>query len=125
LDPPVVQCGLLRVNLRSGKNNQGIILFSGPDESGPSGRGRSDLRIRYSTDEANSWQDGLLIHIGPAAYSDMVQVDADTLAILYEAGDVGNNRYDRIDFLRIPLAVVIKDTRLEVEGETFTTSKGQ
>ena len=65
IDPPVVQCALLRAS-------DDLILFSGPDDNGPSGKGRSDLRLRLSKDEANSWQDGPLLHTGPAAYSDMV-----------------------------------------------------
>ena len=36
LDPPVVQCALLGAD-------KGLIVFSGPDENGPTGKGRSDL----------------------------------------------------------------------------------
>lgn len=90
LDPPVVQAALLRV----GK----AILFSGPDASGPSGKGRSDLRIRYSLDEARTWQDGPVLHVGPAAYSDMVIVNGKQVGVLYEAGAAGGKRYHRIDF---------------------------
>ena len=80
LDPPVVQCSLLR-------GDENLILFSGPDESGPNGKGRSDLRIRFSTDEGESWQDGPLIHIGAAAYSDMIVLDSDRYGVIFEAGD--------------------------------------
>lgn len=89
LDPPVVQCALLRASTD-------LIVFSGPDENGPTGKGRSDLRIRYSKDEAKTWHDGPLIHTGPAAYSDMVQVDEDTVGILFEAGEEGT--YESIRF---------------------------
>lgn len=65
------------------------ILFSGPDKSGPTGKGRSDLRLRYSTDETATWRDGPLIHEGPAAYSDMVRLKADRYGILFEAGQKG------------------------------------
>jgi sialidase-1 len=92
LDPPVVQCALLRVA-------DDLIVFSGPDENGPSGEGRSDLRIRFSTDEARTWQDGPLIHSGPAAYSDLVLISDGTLGILFENGDAGQKSpYQRIDF---------------------------
>ena len=46
--------------MRSSWADKGLIVFSGPDENGPSGKGRSDLRLRYSTDEAKSWKDGPL-----------------------------------------------------------------
>lgn len=92
LDPPVVQCALLRAS-------EQFILFSGPDENGPTGKGRSDLRIRFSSDEAKTWQDGPLIHTGPAAYSDMVRLKDKRVGVLFEAGDPGQkNAYQRIDF---------------------------
>jgi sialidase-1 len=99
LDPPVVQSALLRVASTLDGDNRDLILFSGPDDDGPSGPGRSDLRIRYSVDEAETWHDGPLIHVGPAAYSDMVRLRADstTIGILYEAGDAGAKQ-SRIDF---------------------------
>lgn len=97
LDPPVVQCSLLRAA-------PDLIVFSGPDENGPSGRGRSDLRLRFSTDEAQSWHDGVLIHVGPAAYSDLCLVNDDLLGVLFENGDPGSkNAYQRISFTRVPV----------------------
>lgn len=96
LDPPVVQCSLLRAaSTRSGDPSD-LILFSGPDENGPTGKGRSDLRIRYSTDEAMTWHDGPLIHTGPAAYSDMVRLGAGHYGVLFEAGKA--KPYESIDF---------------------------
>ncbi len=94
LDPPVVQSALLRAS-------KDLILFSGPDNNGPSGEGRSDLRIRYSTDEAETWHDGPLIHTGPAAYSDMVMVDDQTAGVLFEGGEKG--RYGSIRFATLKL----------------------
>lgn len=95
LDPPVVQCSLLSVAPR-------LLLFSGPDDDGPTGPGRSDLRIRYSNNQAESWRDGPLIHRGPAAYSDMVQTADDRVGVLFECGDAGQkSAYQRIDFLTI------------------------
>ncbi|MCA8995627.1 MAG: exo-alpha-sialidase [Planctomycetaceae bacterium] len=101
VDPPVVQCALLRVFSEKQGDNSNLILFSGPDENGPSGKGRSDLRIRYSTDEAKTWKDGPLLHTGPAAYSDMVRLaeDSTKVGILFECGDQGGSAYDRIEFV--------------------------
>ncbi len=97
LDPPVVQCSLLRIT-QQGKNP--LIIFSGPDANGPSGGGRKDLRLRISVDEARTWTDGPLIHTGPAAYSDLAEIRPATgeLGILFEAGDAGAKSYTRIDF---------------------------
>lgn len=102
LDPPVVQSSLLRVS-------DDLILFCGPDENGPSGKGRSDLRIRYSKDDTKTWQDGPLIHTGPAAYSDMVLVDEGSIAVLYEAGKKG--AYESIRCAVIGRSAIEKKTK--------------
>ncbi|TWT67264.1 sialidase family protein [Allorhodopirellula solitaria] len=96
LDPPVVQCSLLRAGSTLSGDAIDLILFAGPDENGPSGKGRSDLRIRYSVDETKTWHDGPLIHTGPAAYSDLVRLDADQYGVLFEAGK--DNPYESIVF---------------------------
>lgn len=101
-DPPVVQCALLRAASTADGDGLDLILFSGPDENGPSGKGRSDLRLRYSTDETITWHDGPLIHEGPAAYSDMVRLGSGQFGVLFEAGTNGT-KYDRINFVRITL----------------------
>ncbi len=107
LDPPVVQCSLLRAA-------EDLILFSGPDENGPSGKGRSDMRIRYSRDEVKTWRDGPLIHIGPAAYSDMVLMSGANVGLLFEAGDAGQkNAYQSIVFVAID-----RDRLLQANGGT-------
>ena len=97
----VVEISLLRVNSSNQDDTQGLILFCGPDEHGPTGGGRNDLRIRFSTDGARTWQDGPLLHTGPAAYSDLVQIrpDGDEVGILFEAGDSPSKKCNRIEFL--------------------------
>ena len=98
LDPPVVQSALLRVSSQLSGDSRNLILFSGPDDNGPTGKGRSDLRLRYTTDETATWRDGPLLHEGPAAYSDMTRLGPERIGILYEAGDKGQKRYTRIDY---------------------------
>ncbi|MCA9176647.1 MAG: exo-alpha-sialidase [Planctomycetales bacterium] len=126
LDPPVVQCAMLRAASTLNGDKQNVILFSGPDESGPTGKGRSDLRLRYSLDETRSWQDGPLLHIGPAAYSDLVQLSGTVepnkasqdnpatdpernreFGVLFEAGAANEKSYTRIDFLHFRLSDVL------------------
>lgn len=102
IDPPVVQCALLRAG-------PGLILFSGPDTSGPSEYRRSNLRVRFSRDEAETWKDGPLLHDGPAAYSDMVMIGKEAVGFLYEAGDRGSrDPYQRIVFHRVSLDQIEK-----------------
>jgi len=104
LDPPVVQCALLRVLSKINGDTRNLIVFSGPDENGPTGKGRSDIRLRYSTDEAVTWHDGPLLHTGPAAYSDLVMTRAGQLGVIFEAGDVpGKNAYQRLTFVSVPV----------------------
>ncbi len=110
LDPPVVQCALIRASSTADGDKQNLILFSGPDENGPSGKGRSDLRLRYSMDETKTWHDGPLIHEGPAAYSDMVRLEAGKIGLLFEAGTKGNARYDRIVFVTIAVDQIVPPT---------------
>ena len=94
LDPPVVQCSLLAV--------EELVIFSGPDNNGPTGEGRSDLRLRISSDQAASWSDGPLIHTGPAAYSDLVLIDAKHIGVVFESGK--KKPYERIQFVAISAA---------------------
>lgn len=99
MDPPVVQCALWRME-------DGRVLFSGPDDSGPSGKGRSDLRLRISEDETESWRDGALVHVGPAAYSDLVEV-GDGVGVIFENGSPDQkSAYQRISFARVPASAL-------------------
>lgn len=109
LDPPVVQSSLLRVSSKADGDAQNLILFAGPDENGPTGKGRSDLRVRYSTDETKTWHDGPLLHNGPAAYSDMVRLPSKRIGVLFEAGDKPGKKYDRIVFTPIAVSDVTAD----------------
>jgi len=102
-DPPVVPCALFRAASIVDGDDLNLILFSGPDESGPTGKGRSDLRLRYSTDETITWHDGPIIHEGPAAYSDMVRLEAGHFGILFESGAKGKKGNDRIAFVPFTL----------------------
>jgi len=70
------------------------------------------MRIRFSTDEAQTWQDGPLIHVGPAAYSDMVRIDRNAVGILFEAGDAGGkNAYERIVYSKLNIAEIPDDRK--------------
>lgn len=113
LDPPVVQSSLLRASSTANGDERDLILFSGPDENGPTGKGRSDLRIRYTTDETVTWHDGPLIHEGPAAYSDMIRLAPGQYGVLFEAGQKGNKRSDQIVFARLTDEKILLGTATE------------
>ena len=118
MDPPAVQCSLLRAGSKNDGDPMDLILFSGPDENGPTGKGRTDLRIRYSTDEANTWLDGPLIHEGKAAYSDMVRFEFGSYGVLFEVGGK-KNKYERIVF------AAISQNQLGIKNENGADANAQ
>ena len=87
LSAPIIQGSTLRWGDR--------ILFSAPAHPA----GREAMSIRASSDEGASWQpwqEGKIVHWGPAAYSDLVAVDDDTVGLIYERGN--GNPYEEIVF---------------------------
>jgi sialidase-1 len=73
------------------------ILFSSPMHP----NAREAMGVRSSYDEARSfetWNEGKVFYWGPTAYSDMVRLDGDEAALMYEAGTV--NPYESIRFAR-------------------------
>ncbi|PZF83445.1 sialidase family protein [Jiangella anatolica] len=92
---PVVQGSVLRLP-RAGDR----LVYAGP--ANPAAR--RTLQLRYSLDEGATWTGGLVLHDGPAAYSDLVEAGARTLGVLYENGDAGT--YERITFARVPFAAL-------------------
>jgi sialidase-1 len=62
------------------------------------------MTVRASTDGGTTWRpvctaDGL-----PAAYSDLVRVDDETVGLLYETGDFG--AYERVVFRTVPVTAL-------------------
>ncbi len=62
---------------------------------------RNNLTIRLSHDAGITWNENLVVQEGPAAYSDLVQIDENTIGCLYEFGD--DNCYDYIGFVLIQI----------------------
>lgn len=88
---PVVQNSALRFAAVDEGDTQNILIYSSPGQS----NSRRDFTIQVSYDEGASWTDDTLIHPGPAAYSDLVKLDSQSIGVLYEAGPV---LYDEIIF---------------------------
>ena len=79
----------------------------GPADLLRSGRpaARAAMTLRVSRDGGVTWTSALAISGLPAAYSDLVQLDENTVGLLYETGDFGAN--ETITFRR----VAVKDLR--------------
>jgi sialidase-1 len=84
---PVCQASLLRHDAAK------LLLFSNP-----AAKTRVNLTVRASADHAKTWRDVAVLHAGPAAYSNLVELDASTAGCLYERGE--KRAYEKITFAR-------------------------
>ncbi|MDX3100676.1 sialidase family protein [Nonomuraea angiospora] len=75
-----------------------VLLFSGP--AAPDARAL--MTVRASDDLGITWRVAHTVSGLPAAYSDLVRVDGDTVGLLFETGDFG--AYESIAFRRLPIA---------------------
>lgn len=73
------------------------LLFSGPADPST----RAVMTLRVSRDGGVTWRSALTLSQLPASYSDLVQIDARTVGLLYETGNTGAN--ETITFRRIDL----------------------
>ncbi|PZG12263.1 sialidase family protein [Nonomuraea aridisoli] len=79
-----------------------VLLFSGP--AAPDARAL--MTVRASDDHGVTWRVAHTVSGLPAAYSDLVRLDADTVGLLFETGDFGP--YESIAFRRIPIAELVR-----------------
>jgi sialidase-1 len=89
---PVVQGSVLQLR------DPDLLLHSGPADPGF----RALMTVRASTDHGVTWRTAHTVDGLPAAYSDLVRVDEETVGLLYETGDF--SAYETITFRRIPLS---------------------
>ncbi|MDQ0748015.1 hypothetical protein QF034_002246 [Streptomyces africanus] len=89
LSAPVCQASVLQLR------DPDVLLCSGPADPGF----RALMTIRASADGGTTWRPAHTVDGLPAAYSDLVRVDADTVGLLYETGDFGP--YETITFRRV------------------------
>ncbi|MEW2388348.1 sialidase family protein [Streptomyces venezuelae] len=92
LTGPVVEGSVLQLR------DSDVLLFSGPADPGF----RALMTVRRSTDGGTTWQVAHTVDGLPAAYSDLVRLDAETVGLLYETGDF--SAYETITFRRVPVA---------------------
>jgi sialidase-1 len=82
---PDVQASTLRLHATDQGDAENRILLSAPAHP----VAREAMSVRSSYDEGRSWQtwdQGKVFWWGPSAYSDLVKLDADEIALYYEAG---------------------------------------
>ncbi|NUT44585.1 MAG: exo-alpha-sialidase [Thermoactinospora sp.] len=79
----------------------GVLLFAGP--AAPDARAL--MTVRASDDLGLTWHPVHTVSGLPAAYSDLVRVDDDTVGLLFETGDFGP--YESIVFRRVPVAELV------------------
>lgn len=98
-----VQGSLLQV-----EGNGQPLLFSGPSTVGGNLNSRRGMRIWVSTNNGESWQQGLAIGGSreSAAYSDLVQLDEDRVGILYENG-FRQGFWDRIIYKQVAVSAIV------------------
>jgi sialidase-1 len=77
-----------------------LLLYSGPLDPTL----RTGMTVRVSRNQGVTWQSAYPVTGLPAAYSDLVQIDADTIGVLYETGDF--SAYTTITFQRVPVAAL-------------------
>lgn len=90
LPEPVCQGSVIRYD-HGEHARENIVLFSNPASTT-----RDHMTIKISKDGARTWEAGLLIHEGPAAYSDLAYLDSGDVCCLYEAGE--KHPYETIVF---------------------------
>ncbi|MGW3283183.1 sialidase family protein [Streptomyces sp. NPDC001002] len=94
LTGPVCEGSLLQLD------DPDVLLFSGPALPD----GRALMTVRASTDSGKTWRPVFTADGLPAAYSDLVRVDARTVGLLYETGDFG--AYERVVFRTVPVTAL-------------------
>lgn len=91
------QASILRVALPASDGGGTGLLFSNPAPPGPV-KARTDLAIRLSTDEGQTWPLSRRVTDGPAAYSCLASLHDGTIGLLYETGR--EHPYEKITFAR-------------------------
>ena len=75
-----------------------LLLFSNPNS-----QRRERMTVRASQDGGRTWNKGLEIYSGSAAYSDLVQIDKDSVGLLFERG-----LYASITFVRLKPSSIVR-----------------
>ncbi len=78
---PICQAAIERLRWPQG-DQPGVIIFSNPAST----KGRVNLTLRVSMDDAKTWPLAKVLWAGPSAYSDLAVLSNGQIACLYEGG---------------------------------------
>lgn len=96
LTDSAVMAGIHRLtDVQTGDRNR--VLFSNPDDP----EGRTNLTIRLSYDECQTWPVARVLNEGPSGYSDLAVAGDGTICCLYERGTARYN--EKLTFARFDL----------------------
>jgi len=97
---PICQAAMHRYSFGQGKKNK--LLFSNPAHTDK----RCNMTLRLSYDDGASWSKSMVLHPGPAAYSELARLPNGDIGCFYEAGYKGP--YEGIVFERVKIAKLEK-----------------
>ena len=89
---PICQASM--INIRRPFAND-LLAFSNPNSK----TNRERMTIQLSFDKAKSWSNNILLHDGPSAYSNLVQLNSEEIGCLFEGGK--KSAYEGIAFEKI------------------------
>jgi sialidase-1 len=92
-------------------SDTGILLFSSPITKNVSVRRNLGIFVSRGASVGTSWSKPYAVQLEdvPASYSDLVQVDASTIGLLYETGTT--SWHERIAFRTLPIAAVLAGSK--------------
>ncbi len=107
---PICQGALLDITL---KGRQKALLFLNPADSDS----RRNLELKISRDEGQSWELLHTVTAGPAAYSDLVQLNSKEIGCIYESGK--KSAYEGIFFSKVPIAKSVAPDQTVLDKFSF------
>jgi sialidase-1 len=96
-DSTLIESGCMASLINYTYKNKSLLIFSNPADK----KERKNMVVRVSNNEGKSWQKGLPIYTGSAAYSCLTQLPNGNVGLLYEA-----DNYKKIVFIEIPFGVL-------------------
>ena len=91
---PICQASMINIRRPFKKD---LIAFSNPNSK----KSREKMTIQFSFDKSKTWARKILIHDGPSAYSNLIQLNNSEIGCLFEGGD--KSPYEGIAYKKIKL----------------------
>ena len=111
---PICQASM--INIRRPMKKE-VIAFSNPNSK----TNREKMTIKFSFDNTETWVKSKLIHDGPSAYSNLIQISNSELGCLFEGGK--KSAYEGIAFKKINIKNLRKKNPLNRVGLYFSVRK--